>query len=204
MNRISIKNRSLESKPHELRAMGVVPGVIYGTNIENRPIKTAIQELIHATQGAGEVYEVMSENGRVYVKLDEIQKDPVSREILHFSLVQMPRGVVNEVSVPLNYEGTPLGTKNGGVLVIMKDEITINGMPRMIPENIAADVSKLEIGDKLTIGDLKIPKQVEAMDNNDEIIAFCKSPTKEVITSTTESEAEAEYSELRLPSNPAT
>lgn len=134
----------------------------------------------------------MSKNGPIFVKFGEIQRDPVTHDFIHFSLVQMPQGVENEVNIPVNLTGTPVGVKKGGVLVVMKDEITVNGKPRSIPERIVANVSGLDIGDKLTVDNLNIPNRVDAMEDESEVVAICRPPVKEVTILTKESIANGE------------
>ncbi len=170
-----------------MRQQNIIPGVLYGPTIKNETIMATKRELQRVTSNLGEVYEVNSDRGTVYVKFDEIQKDPVTKEYIHFSLVQLPKGVENDVDVPLTFSGTPTGAKHGGTLVIIKDELTLTGKPSDMPHKISGDTSKLEIGDKLTIKDLKLPKGVTTTESEDEVIAVCMPPVKEedLITDTT-------------------
>jgi large subunit ribosomal protein L25 len=184
MNTLKIQPRNIERKPHVLRENGIIPGMLYGPNIQNNAVKASSNELYKALQRPGEVYEVMSKNGPVLVKFEEIQTHPVTREFIHFSLVQMPKGVENEVDIPVNIKGTPIGVKKGGVLMVLKDELTVNGVPRSIPKEVVANVSDLDIGDKLTVEDLEIGNKVETPENDDEVIAVCKTPIKEVFVET--------------------
>lgn len=182
MNKLKIEDRKEGMKLHKMRTGGFIPGTMYGPTIKNKTIKASFNELNRATKKTGEVYQIQTKNGPVFVKFGEIQQDPVSQDFIHFSLVEMPRGVKNEIEVPIALEGTPKGVTKGGVLVVMKDELTINGAPRSIPEEIKVNVSKLDIGDKLTIDDLNIPKKVESMEDESQIVAVCKAPAKVVET----------------------
>ncbi len=176
MYTLNIEKRNLRSKPQELRNHGLIPGILYGPTVKSSAVKASVQELRKAVNKAGEVYEVHSENGPIMVKFDEVQRDAVNQELIHFSLVQMPKGVENHICVPIEILGTPKGAKQGGTLVLMKDEIMLKGTPSTIPDAVTADISKLEIGDKLTLGELKLPKGIEAMEDADEVVAICKPP----------------------------
>jgi large subunit ribosomal protein L25 len=74
----------------------------------------------------------------------------------------------------------PIGVKKGGTLVMIKDEVTVNGKPRAIPKKLEANISNMEIGDKLTVDDLMIPKKVDSLDDESEVVAICKPPVKEI------------------------
>lgn len=182
MNKLNIIDRNLDTKSHMLRSKGMIPGVMYGPNISNKPIKTSLNEIKRATQNSGEIYKVSSRSGDILVKFGEIQKDPVSKEVLHFSLVEMPKGIKNELDLPVEFQGTPTGVKKGGVFIVLKDEITVNGKPKMMPESLEANVSKMEIGDKLLVKDINIPNKIESMEDDSLVVAICKPPVKEVAT----------------------
>ena len=55
-----------------------------------------------------------------------------------------------------------------------------------MPNMIEANVASLDIGDKLTVDDLKIPGKVEATIDEDEVVAICKPRAKEIETGITE------------------
>ncbi len=177
MNKIKIENRILDSKSHELRNQKIIPGVIYGPTINTEPIKATLREIKKATEQPGEIYQVNHCDKSLFVKFENIQKDPVSHELLHFSLVQIPQGAEGKVEIPIQLNGTPFGVKKGGVLLTIKDSVTVNGKPRSIPKKIEADISNLKIGDKLTVHDLNIPKKVYAVDHRTDIIAVCRPPS---------------------------
>lgn len=179
MNNFKIQERELTKKTQVLRKGGMVPGILYGPSIESKVIKASYTDLVKALDSSGEIYQVESDKGPIMAKFGEIQEDPVTHKYLHFSLVEMPKGVENEVNVPIKLKGTPVGVKKGGILVILKDEVTVSGTPRSIPETLNANVLNMDIGDKLTIGDLSLPNRVDSTEDMSEVIAICKPPVKE-------------------------
>ena len=130
------------------------------------------------------------------VKFAEVQNDPVTNEIIHFSLVQMPKGVTNEVEIPVNFEGTPVGVRKGGVFVVMKDEVTVSGKPTSVPSMITTNVNNIDIGDKVTLNDLNLPEKVEVEEEGDELLAICKPPAKEIEIGDDETMTEMEKQKL--------
>lgn len=179
MYTLNISKRDLMTKNQELRDQGIVPGMIYGPNIENMAIRTSEHELRNALHTKGEVYEVKAKRRKVYVKIDEIQRDPVSKQFIHFSLVELPKGETNEVEVPIVLKGEPEGRRKGGVMVLMHENLTLSGTPKSMPAQIVVDISMVDIADKVTIGDIKLPKGIEVKMDLDEVVATCRPPAKE-------------------------
>lgn len=172
MDEIKIRNRSEDVKANTLRAQGLIPGNFYGPEIQNRSVMMTKNDLTSALSEVGEVYKIPSGRGHTFVKFEEVQRDPVSQELLHFSLVKLPRNTRNEVMVPINFD-VELENKDA-IFLQLKDEIGVVGVPSKIPEEISMKLSKLEIGDKILVQDLKIPKNIEFTEEQDQVIAVCQ------------------------------
>ncbi len=85
----------------------------------------------------------------------EIQRHPVSRDIIHLDLLAIDLNVPVDVSVPVSPQGTPVGVKlEGGVLSWGRRDVTIRVLPTKIPEDIELDISGLHINDALHISDV--------------------------------------------------
>jgi large subunit ribosomal protein L25 len=178
MKQINIQNRKIESQTLMIKKRGFVPGTIYGQSIKNTPIKAKRNELKSALTGEGEIYQVMSGRGPIFVKFGEIQVDPDTQEFTYFSLVQMNLENEKSFDVPIYLKGQPVGVKKGGVLHVIKDDLVIDGEPSLIPLEVIGNVSEMEIGDKLTVDDLDIPNRVSTQVDESQVIAICKPPEK--------------------------
>lgn len=181
MNQLNIKNKELIYRAKNLREKGFIPGVLFGPKIKTRPIMTRRSELIRALDQEGEVYTAPLKGNEFLVKVGEIQREPVTGQIIHFSLVQMPRGERSQIDVPIEFKGIPIGTKKGGNLVVLRSELKIKGEPRRFPKSITGSVKNLEIGDKLMVKDLNLPKNIEVLEDLDEVVAVCQPPVKEEV-----------------------
>jgi len=189
MNQFKIETRDLHLKPSFMRKQGSVPGAIYGKTIESTPVKATFNELKRATSASGEVYQVNFEGKKYFAKMFEIQRDPVTADYIHFSLVELPKGVANDLDIPITTTGNALGEKEGGSVIILRDMITLNGKPKDMPEEIVFDVSELNIGDNVTVADLKISKNLVPSLDDDETVIICKAP---VVMEEPEEESEDE------------
>jgi large subunit ribosomal protein L25 len=178
MRTLNIKKRNLERKLTELRKNDLIPGTIYGSDDRSKAIRIPGKELRTAIKRPGEVYKVKTETGDSFVKLFDIQKDPVKDKILHFSLIELPRNKESKVRIPLNFEGTPEGVKKGGVFIVLKNAINVYGKVNKIPNEIIESVKQMEIGDTLRVKDLSINPTLDVEEKNNAVIAICQAPMK--------------------------
>ena len=203
MYTLDLEKRDKLRKTRELRSKGIVPGVMYGKRHDSTCVKLPMIDIFRAMNKKGEIFSVYHGQKKKYVKFDEIQRHPVTHEILHFSLVALPKMQTSEVDIPVNLKGVPVGVKKGGVLVLVKDEVTIEGQPLDIPSSLEINVKGLDIGESLTVSDLSIPKKVDIAEEDESVIAVCTPPTKvETADSVEEIETEVIKQEVdeKIPS----
>jgi len=102
------------------------------------------------------------------VLVQEIQKEPISGNLVHVDFLEIDLQKALKFSVPVEYVGTAKGVDLGGELQVFKDKITLRGCPLDIPDVIKVDITGLEQGGAgLTYGDLPIPENVEMLDKPD-------------------------------------
>ncbi len=178
---IKFEERKLEEKNHRLRNSGMIPGVMCGPDIADKAIKMNHLDLKRTLEKSGEVYEVTSKNRKVFVKFHEVQRDPVSKSPIHFTLVQLPKGVKNEIDIPINLLGKPKGMEDGGVLIQLLNELRINCEPKKVPSEITTNIKELTIGDSISVRDLELPQSLEVLNDPDEVVAVCRPPAKSAV-----------------------
>src|SRR5690606_17013203 len=83
-----------------------------------------------------------------------------------------------EVHVPIEFVGTAIGVRDGGMLDVQRREIKISVLPRFIPNHVEADVSALAVGDSLHVKDLiaKLPSEAHILDELDLAIVAVVPP----------------------------
>jgi large subunit ribosomal protein L25 len=170
----------------QLRAQGKIPGVVYGGRADGtQPIAVDVRALRQAVAGPGGIHsildlEVEGENGSRPVMIKELQLDPVRDLAIHvdFQQVRLDRAIHTVVAVHL--EGEPHGVTMGGVLSQPLHELNIEVLPTAIPDQIAVDVSGLEMGDSLRLADIPAPDGVTFLDDPEStVIASVTVPTVE-------------------------
>jgi large subunit ribosomal protein L25 len=148
-----------------LRAEGKVPGVIYGLGKEPQPVAVAWRDLRHALTGEAGLnalidLHVDGASGDL-VMVKEMQRHPVRRDVLHVDFLRVSRDqeITVEVPIVLHGEATKV-LQNDGVVDHVLYHLGISAKPSDIPNEVAIDISELEIGDAIRIGDLRLPAGV--------------------------------------------
>jgi large subunit ribosomal protein L25 len=169
---------------HHLAAAGKLPAVLYGASHEPQPISVdrhAFEQLLsHHGEGSTLVHVNVAGGKSVNAIIKEIQHDPVKGTVLHvdFWAVSMTQRIAAVVSI--NFVGDAVGVRTGGVLTHNFTDIHIEALPTNIPEHLDADISLLEVGDSLRVGDLVPPEGVLITSPAEEIICSVTLPTVEV------------------------
>jgi len=149
-----------------LRREGSIPAILYGPKTE--PIKLAISKLdlepIFKTGAVAQQVLNLDIDGvgssrKVMIK--EIQKHPVSHNLLHLDLYEVTMDQKIKVMVPVMTTGKSVGVEMGGMLQIIRRELEVLSRPDAIPENITVDITDLDIGDSLHVEDLELEADVE-------------------------------------------
>ena len=71
------------------------------------------------------------------------------------------------ILVPLVLVGNSIGVKEGGILSQSINQVEISCLPTNVPENIEVDIENLELGQSLSVSDIKVKdEEVEAIKKN--------------------------------------
>ena len=166
-----------------LRKAGFVPGILYQKGEDSFAVAFAGRELrkvLHSSGYTGVVdVEIDGETVRPAV-LRDVQVEPTRDAVLHVDFQEVDLTVEIEASVPLRLIEIPIGVREeGGVLDQPVFEVQVRALPDSIPEAIEHDVSELNIGDTLTLGDLAAPTGVEILGEPEVGLASVTLPTAE-------------------------
>ena len=136
-----------------LRNAGQVPCVLYGGET---PVHFAADERVFAklvyTPNAHTVVIDLGDNRTFSAILQDIQFHPVSDKILHIDFYQLFDDKEVSMNIPVFIKGQAPGVLNsGGVLSRNKRKLKVRALPANLPDFIEADISGLELGNKLYV-----------------------------------------------------
>ncbi|WP_026962264.1 50S ribosomal protein L25 [Alicyclobacillus herbarius] len=164
------RDTSHHSTVSRLRQAGQVPGVVYGRNKD--PMAVSVSEKMFRQRGAlaKSLVELRLDGETVHAIVQQIQRDPVSRRILHVDFYRVELDKPVTVSVPLHVTGVEEVEKRGGVVQIQTREIEIEARPVDLPETLAVDISSLEPGEHLEVGNINLPTGVTLRSEPTEVV----------------------------------
>lgn len=148
-------------KVKRLRQELMTPGNIYGVGQESGLIKFLTAEF-------EKLYQQVGETGLVYLQLEdeeqekptligEVQRDPVTSQLLHVSFKEVDLKEKIEAQIPIEMEGE-FEVKEA-VLVQVRSEIEVQALPIDLPEKFMVNIEGLaKVGDMITLADLDFDK----------------------------------------------
>lgn len=86
--------------------------------------------------------------------LKDLQFHPVNDSILHIDLLQVYEDKPVVVEVPVHLEGHAVGVKAGGKLFLGMKKVKVKGLYKNIPETLLINVSDVNIGQAIKVGQL--------------------------------------------------
>ena len=181
------------------------PAVIYGSGISPTPITVASLALAKVLRGGANALVDLKGDKSVEGKpvlVKEIQRDPLSRKVVHCDLYAVNLKARIDLEIPLHFIGIPRGVAlDGGVLEPLLRTLEVSCMPLAIPESIDVDVSNLGIGDAIHVRDVVLPADVVLQDRRDMTVTHVVAPRlEEVVAPVAAVEgAPAEGGKARLP-----
>lgn len=163
-----------------LRREGRVPAVIYGHARQPQGLSLSARELgrlLERIAAEATVIELAIDGTTARTLIREIQRHPFKKEILHVDFQELVAGEKVTVRIPLTLVGTSEGVRlNGGIIDQTLRELEIRVDPAMIPNHIDVDITSLNIGQSIHVGDLKLAEGIEVMTDTDATICVCAAP----------------------------
>jgi large subunit ribosomal protein L25 len=147
-----------------LRREGRIPAVLYGRGVEPIALSVdgrALRAALTTPAGVNALLALEVGGTRHMAMARQLQRDPIKGTVSHvdFVVVRPDEVVTAEVPIHLTGEATEV-LRYGGVLTHELDSLTVRARPGDVPAAIELDVSNLQVGATLTVGDLALPPGV--------------------------------------------
>ena len=133
--------------------------IVYGSGKEGEKVQVdmhAFQMMLRKHSGSSLLVDISVDGGasrKALVK--EIQTNPLTRKPLHVDFQAIDMKKVVKVDLPINCAGTPAGVLSGaGSFDQLIRTIEVECLPSDILEEWSYDVSGMNVGDHVNVGDL--------------------------------------------------
>jgi large subunit ribosomal protein L25 len=160
-----------------LRASGKIPAILYGHTFDSLPLtidERSLRSILRSEGGLHGLFELKIEgveDGEHTVVFKEVQLDPIKDHVLHVDFQKIRKGEELTADVSLHFTGDPVGVKAGGILQHYLREVTVQCLPKDLPDFIEVDISHLDIKDNLRISNLIVLEGVKYVNSPEEIVA---------------------------------
>jgi large subunit ribosomal protein L25 len=174
------------NKVKQLRGAGRVPATIYGgrrtaQNLEVQLVE--LEELIHHSVSENLLVDLTVEGDATPQRLalvQDVQHNPLTGKVLHVDFHEVSADEKVTITVPVEPTGEAVGVKaGGGVLEHVLFKLKVRALPKDIPEIIHVDVSALEIGKSVHIGEIPAIPGVEILGSKEAPVFTVAAPVTE-------------------------
>ncbi|MDL2297918.1 50S ribosomal protein L25 [Synergistaceae bacterium OttesenSCG-928-D05] len=160
----------------KLRGNKKLPAVLYGPDFKEGLVGTidakAIAPIANGSHRESTVVELVTDGKSCEALIRDVQRHPLTQQILHLDFYQIVRGQKLKVEIPvvvLNKEMSP-GIKEGGLLDQPTRTIMIEVLPKDIPSEITVDLKDMQLGAEVFVRDLPLPEGAEWVGDADALV----------------------------------
>ena len=203
---LKLSPRSVTGKKvKRLRKEGAVPVHVYGRGIESQALQTEAHVLRRVLPQVGTniplSLELDGETGENICFVREVQRHPVTEEVLHVDFLRVDVSRAIQAEVPITLTGAaPAVRELGGTLLQPLLSLLVEALPMNVPASIEVDVSELDDFEKgVYVRDIALASTVTLITDPDDLAARVAPPRIEVEEEVVGEEEEFELEEGEEP-----
>ena len=187
----------LGKKARFLRRQSITPAHLFGHNIKSIALQCDTAQLRHIIAQAGMTrvisLKVENEKQPKSVFIREIQRDAVSRQLLHVDFYQVRKGEKIKMDVPIVLVGeAPAMNAKGRMLSHGISSLSIECLPDSLPSQVEVDVSVLEeVEQTIHVRDIVLAPGITVHDDPDQLVVKVSEAFVREEEEAVEAEAEA-------------
>lgn len=197
------RNRSGSGALKQMRREGLIPAVIYGAGADNENVKVdakVFSDLLHQSASESILVNLDIQGNKRLALIQDVQHNSLTNEIVHVDFLAVNENEPITAVIPVEAVGIPAGVKAGGILDLQLHDLEVQCLPKDLPEIIEVDVSALEIGDAIHLGEVAFSEGVTPTLNADVVLAIVSEPrVKEEDEETEDASAEPEVINEKAP-----
>ncbi|MEY4685201.1 MAG: ribosomal rRNA E-loop binding protein Ctc/L25/TL5 [Pseudomonadota bacterium] len=169
-----------------LRVEGKIPAVLYGGSSDPVGITLDHNKVNKALEDEATYSHILTlriDGKEETAILKDMQRHPSRPIILHMDFQRVTESQKIKVHVPLHFlnQETSVGAKKGGVVTHAMVDVEVTCLPARLPEFIAIDMAKLDIGQSVHLSDIKVPPGVQIVEllhgeGHDQLVAAIQAP----------------------------
>lgn len=164
---INAASRTTQGKgaSRRLRKKEQIPAVVYGNKKNPKMIAInfyAISKILEEENAFTSILDLITDKNKESVIIKDVQRHPSKQTITHIDFMRIDNENNIVTNIPLHFIGEEENEaiKIGAVLNKFIVSIEISCLPKDMPHGIDVDISKLVIGEHLSLTDIILPEGV--------------------------------------------
>ena len=172
-------------KVKQLRLNGITPVHLYGGSADSASLQVQESDLRRLLSNVGGnvpiTVEVEGTEGENICFVREVQRHPVSEQVIHVDFLRVDADQIVTAEVPIILDGDAPAVRNlGGILAQPLQSLRVEAIPLDMPASLHISVSSLEgFEDAVRVGDLVLGEGVTTSIGSNEMIARVMQPRLE-------------------------
>lgn len=166
-----------------LRRNGMVPANIYERGQASVPVSVPFTEMTKTYHQAGKHHPIELTVGtkKHLAMIKDVDIDPVKGGIRHIAFHAINKNETVTAEIPVRVDGEVPAERASLLVLHTLDTVEVEALPANLPDELTVDGTKLvEIGDKLTVGDIVVPSGVVILDAPEQTIAVVEEPKDQI------------------------
>lgn len=166
------------------RAVGRLPGVIYGHGIDPIAVSLETKEALKFLHQGEKVFtvDIPGEKAGQTVIVKDLQFDYLGTNVVHIDLARVDLDEQITANVPIVLVGEAIGLKKAGAILTHPNvSLTVRCTVRTLPDHINVDVANLDMNQAIHVRDIVLPEGIELAEDPDAIVATITAAKEEVV-----------------------
>jgi large subunit ribosomal protein L25 len=140
-----------------LRNAEMVPCVLYGKGEQTHFAvqRNDIEKIVFSPDVFQVELEIEGKKAKGIIR--ELQQHPTKGTVQHVDFLELNEAKSVRVGLPVRLTGSSRGVMAGGKLMQTFRRLTVDGLPKDLPEAIVLDITKLKIGKSIRVSQIEIP-----------------------------------------------
>ena len=165
-----------------VRQAGKIPANIYGKTAQPQNLEVdakAFGDLVHAAHSEIILVDLTVAGDARPSRLalvQDVQHHPLNGRVLHVDFHEVRPDELVTIRVPVETKGDCKGVKAGGTLEHVLLRVRVRALPKDLPDQLVVDVTDLDVGKAIHLGEIPAPAGVELLGNKDVTVLACAAP----------------------------
>lgn len=178
----SLRSTTRRKGARALRHAGKIPANIYGKSAQAQNLEVeakAFGDLVHTAHTEIILVDLTiagdSRPSRLAL-VQDVQHHPLDGRVLHVDFHEVKPDERVSIRVPVETTGDCKGVKAGGTLEHVLLKVRVRALPKDLPDQLLVDVTDLDVGKSIHLGQITPPAGVELLGNKDVTVLACAAP----------------------------